>query len=435
MEIQTRNIIIDTSYFVQNIFDFNKIELQKLRDLIDNGSATLYLSDITIAEVKKKIRDLLPIAWKKLDTGDGKYLKPIPLFKKLLQQYDEEKAVEEVISSFQNFLKIWNVQIITSQEVSALNIYYMYSEQRPPFSDKKKKEFPDAFVLEAIRIWRDRTDKSAYLLSNDEDWRNYIETHEMKILGEYPTLFHIKELSPFINSIIRRDEELNDQVKFADTMLGKSWHKIRERILKEFRSLGFDFDGLEDEEIVNVYPLDCQLFESDILGTRDYIATYELSLEIDVIVKYSVPDYGNAFYDKEDDKFYNLKYISVYSRQTLLEDCTIEFMYDDGLESNFKISTLEFKNENIQITYDEDDFIEIEEWTKGLKVIVCGVQNGKFTDDGLGSMEFENIECAQEIFPQLDIYKQSKFFTSALGNKITESLRFETWKANDYYST
>jgi len=433
MEIQTRNIIIDTSYFVQNIFDFNKIELQKLRDLIDNGSATLYLTDITIAEVNKKIRELLPIAWKRLDTGDGKYLKPIPIFKKLLNQYDEERAVAEVLSSFQDFLKIWKVQIISSQEVSALHIYHMYSDLKPPFSDKKKKEFPDAFVLEAIRIWRDRTDKSAYLLSNDEDWRNYIEIHEMKILGEYPTLFHIRELSPFINSIIRRDEELNDRVKFADKVLRNSWHKIRERVLEEFKFLGFDSDGIDDEEIDRVYPLDCQIFESDILGTIGYVATYELSLEIDVIVKYSVPDYSNAFYDKEDDKFYNLKYVSVYSKQTLLEDCTIEFTYEDGIESNFKISTLEFKNDNIRIPYDEDDFIDIEELTKGLKVLVCGVRNGEFTNDGLGSMEFENIEIAQGIFPQLDIYKKSEFFTAALGNKITESLRFETWKANEYY--
>ncbi|WDF45375.1 PIN domain-containing protein [Chryseobacterium sp. KACC 21268] len=435
MEIQTRNIIIDTSYFVQNIFDFNKIELRKLRDLIDNGSAALFLTDITIAEVSKKIRELLPLAWKKLETGDGKYLKPIPVFKKILDKYNEEKVLEEVLSSFQNFLQSWNVQIISSREVNALHVYSMYAEVLPPFSDKKKKEFPDAFVLEAIRIWRDKTDKSAYLLSNDEDWKNYVEVHKKKLLGEFPTLFHLKELSPFIDSIIRKDEELKDQVKFADTVLDTNWLKIKERILTEFKNLGFDSDGTEDEEIINVYTLDCSLVESDILGTKDFVATYDLSLEIDVIVKYSIPDYSNAFYDKEDDRYYNLKYVSAYARQTLLEDCTIEFSYEDGLDSNFTISSLEFKDDNIRVPYDEDDFIDIEDWTKTLEVLVCGVQNGNFTDNGLGSMKFENIKRAKEVFPELDIYKQSEFFTAALGNKITESLRFETWKANEFYSS
>lgn len=67
MEIRTGNIIIDTSYFVQNVFDFNKTELQKLSKLIDNDSAKLYLNDITVAKVHKKISELISTTWKRLD--------------------------------------------------------------------------------------------------------------------------------------------------------------------------------------------------------------------------------------------------------------------------------------------------------------------------------------------------------------------------------
>jgi hypothetical protein len=435
MEIRTRNIIIDTSYVVQNVFDFNKTELQKLRKLIDKDSAKLYLTDITVAEVHKKISELISTAWKRLDTGDGRYLKPIPVFKNLLKEYNEEKLVAVVKANFENFLKSLNVQIIKSDEVNVLQIYEMYVRQELPFSDKKKKEFADAFVLEAIRIWHENTGSSAYIISNDDDWQMYIKTLEKKKSEEDPVLLYLKDLSTFIDSIIREDEELENYVKFTDRLLTENWNEIKNCILEEFKFSEFQSNGISEEEIDNVYATDCRLFSSDILEVTNRFATYELSLEIDVIAGFSVPDYNNAFYDKEDDRFYNLDYTKIYSSQVLSENCTIEFSFNSDIENSFKIIKAEFDNDEIRLSFDEDDFINIDEWTKSLKVSLVGVENNEITKSGTGSMEFENLAKAQEVFPELNIKNGSKNFTAALGSKIGEPLRFETWKAYELYST
>ena len=435
MDLQTRNLIIDTQYFVQNVFDFNRKELLKLRNLIENGSANLYLTDITVAEVRKQIKEKLTLAFDKIENGDGRYLKPLPIFKKILEASNKEKLKGEVLLNFEQFIKKWNVKIISSNEVNFLHVHRMYANLCPPFSDKKKKEFPDAFALEAIRIWRNSKQESAYLLSNDEDWQRYIKSHHTVDFGESPSLFYLSDLSTFIDSVIRKDEELKDSVKFADNLLIQKWDTIKVAILKEFKHLGFYSDMTNDEEVVDVYPINCSLYESDILSAMDEAASYELSLEIEVIVRYSIADYGNAFYDKEDDKYYNLNYVDAYAHGILQEDCTIDLSFEDGIERNFTLNGLEFDNTDVRIPFDEDDFIDINEWTRNLHVIVCGVKNGKITENGDGSVEFDNFAAAQEIFSNLNIDVPSKYFTVALGDKIIGPLRFETWRANELYSS
>ena len=56
------------------------------------------------------------------------------------------------------------------------------------------------------------------------------------------------------------------------------------------------------------------------------------------------------------------------------------------------------------------------------------MEDGKVTDTGIGSMQFENIEAAQMIFLQLDIYKGGTEFTHGIGARtFARELRFETW--------
>ncbi|PZU26007.1 MULTISPECIES: PIN domain-containing protein [Sphingobacterium] len=432
MELQTRNLIIDTQYFVQNVFDFNRKELVTLRNLIESGSANLYLTDITIAEVRKQIREKLSLAYDKFDTGDTRYLKPLPEFKKILQS-TRETFVEEVLTRFDEFLEKWQVKIIESNEVNFLHVHELYSNMKPPFSVAKKKEFPDAFALEAIRMWRDNNKESAYLISKDDDWQRYIKIHKTTVNEETASLLYLEDISTFIDDVIRKEDEFKDRVKLADNALKTHWNTIKENILKKLKMHGFESYGLEDEEIVDVYILDCRLLQSDILEVKDSKASYELELDIDLIVKFSAPDYESAYYDKENQEYLNLKNVDIFSKQWMLKDCVIDFTFNDKPKESFKILSLEFDQENFHVDF--DDFIDIEEWRESLMVIVCGVHNGEFTTTGLGYMEFQNISKAKETFPELNIYSHSKNFTAAQGNKITDSLRFETWKAVEYYST
>lgn len=435
MELQARNLIIDTEYFVSNKLDFNNYSLQKLKKLIYNHSIKLYLTDITIAEVLKKIEELLPISYEKLTSRDGLYLKAIPAFKKVVDEYTNERLVKEVRESFYTFLKEYQINTISSSDVKVLNIYEMYSKIKPPFSERKKKEFPDAFALESIRMWCDKENNSAYLLSKDIDWINYVDNYNSSCKENFPVLICLEDLSSLINSVIRKDEELKDQVAFADKEIAKNWEIIKKSIIQKFSEIEFGTNGYDEEEIINTYLIDCKLLEKDILEAKDDSASYELLLEFDLIIKFRIPYYGHAFYDKEDDRYYNLEYSNFYSKQSFAEYVTIDFSFHGGLDRSFKIDEIEFQADYINLDYEDGEHIDIDEWSKNLAVEICGVDGGIITENGLGVMKFKNFHEAQKVFPELEIKTKSNNFTSALGNRITEDLRFETWKAMEFYSS
>lgn len=74
-------------------------------------------------------------------------------------------------------------------------------------------------------------------------------------------------------------------------------------------------------------------------------------------------------------------------------------------------------------------------WNPHTTVLVCGVQDGTVTSNGTGNQEFKDLHTAREVFPELDPAASTDRFTWALGDAQKDVMRFETWAANDLYST
>ncbi len=72
-------------------------------------------------------------------------------------------------------------------------------------------------------------------------------------------------------------------------------------------------------------------------------------------------------------------------------------------------------------------------WKPDTRVVVVGVANGTLTQDGTGFQNFENLEAARELFPDLDTHKDTSRFTRAIGNPDRDAMRFETWAAYAHY--
>lgn len=73
-----------------------------------------------------------------------------------------------------------------------------------------------------------------------------------------------------------------------------------------------------------------------------------------------------------------------------------------------------------------------------IPVIVVGVKGNTLTENGLGYSEYKNLKYALIDFPDLHPELNTERFTWAMkevdSGKITK-LRFETWKADEFYST
>lgn len=72
-----------------------------------------------------------------------------------------------------------------------------------------------------------------------------------------------------------------------------------------------------------------------------------------------------------------------------------------------------------------------------IPVVVCGIKNGKTTENGAGFKKYNNLKSALIDYPDLHPKLHTKRFTWAMKeieNNEIKKLRFETWKANDVYS-
>jgi hypothetical protein len=60
--------------------------------------------------------------------------------------------------------------VIAVPNMSLEGVLDDYFEQRPPFSEKKKSEFPDAFAAAALEAWCKKKSEKILVISGDGDW-------------------------------------------------------------------------------------------------------------------------------------------------------------------------------------------------------------------------------------------------------------------------
>jgi hypothetical protein len=74
-------------------------------------------------------------------------------------------------------------------------------------------------------------------------------------------------------------------------------------------------------------------------------------------------------------------------------------------------------------------------WTRDVAVVVCGVEDGKITENGTGVQKFASLADARAVFADLDPNAHTARFTWAMGNPEKDDMRFETRAAYKLYST
>lgn len=439
MKLISRNIFIDTKYFINKSFDFRSPEINALEDIVKKGLAKVYLTEITEIEIIKKIHEEISNSYKKLLSSDIRYLKSMPLFRQFLSTYSEEKATQYITNNFYDFLSRCKVKVIRSDSVKIIDIFNDYYRQVPPFnsdsSKNRKYEFPDAFALNTILNWAKEEQQKTYILSGDSDWKLFSEKTFTHFFGANNELWmnSISTLSEFLDIIIRTESELSNISSFADALIDSNLDSIKSHIVKDLKSN--EITTVTDDvdiEAINKYFLGVSLLQKEILSVNRNEAVYNLDVEVDFVIEYAIESFENAVHDPEN-KFFRSKKQTLYKRFKSQEPFTLEVKYVDGIPGNFKIIHLESAAYLFAYYEDGEDFFP-EKWVLNLPVIVCGVSKGHDTENGEGFEHFSNFDEAKKHYPELDIYKPSKRFTQAFGDKISGELRFETWKANEFYS-
>lgn len=181
-----------------------------------------------------------------------------------------------------------------------------YFLKKPPFSQKKKSEFPDAFVLKSLEQWCKTNKKCCIILSNDNDMLNY----ESKYLKFEKKDEYLKTLTRRIQEEKRKEEDIFRICRNAynNLIADKSIeNEISNWVQKQLDNEMLYCTVLQIEEIndysieeINVDFSD----DSELIGTYDECLVHSVHVTVftDIIVNH--PNYDTAYYDGEDKQWY-----------------------------------------------------------------------------------------------------------------------------------
>ena len=201
-------VTLDTSIFEANGLDLKNGVLNAIKTFTKNKIAVV-LVDIIEQEVLHHLIDktqgIQKSAYGKLNELKKHHLLSSSEADNLIRTLKQKNIPNIVKYRWDIYKKLHKIDIITSKDISVSKLIEDYFAKKPPFSEKKKAEFPDAIALNTLKNWAETHNKKILCFSQDPDWKSYIETVE--------NLKYSDDINVFLGKL-NKDLQLSDLVKF-----------------------------------------------------------------------------------------------------------------------------------------------------------------------------------------------------------------------------
>lgn len=345
------NIFIDTQVFVQKNFNYKNDLFQRLIHAAQDGLITIYLTDIVIKEIESKIYEQV---YEKTKNSLSKFLKDSKVLKNIENYsilFEMEKRLdyiyEELMGQFEQFLNDASVEVISVDHVSPAYIFEMYFNGTPPFSRKKRDEFPDAFSLVAFEEWFEQQGEKISIVSGDEDLKNFCEKSQI--------LIYEPSLEAFFDRLTKNKTYKH---QFIASVYDANINKIELSILNSIEEHWFMLIG-EDGEVEKVEVLSIDLDEEpyilEIEEGEEQSAILAFKASVNIVANVSYMDYASSYYDKEEGKYLYTEYVDSVIDDVIEVPVLIKIKFEHyNKEEMDIISTSLNEGEPIEISIQEE---------------------------------------------------------------------------------
>ncbi len=319
--METRNIFLDASVFIGQNYNYKSAVFENLERLVKAGKANVFVTDITIQEVRSHIKEDVA----KAEQAHGKFRKDAKIYRNIeLSPYKElftdipvKSTVDELYKQLDDFLNGVDATVLSTTEVSIRAVFDKYFEKKPPFgSGKKKSEFPDAFAVEALENWCKENGEKIYVATTDNDLKSHCEVSDK--------LIAINKLSEFISLVEFHDEVLAPSII---KLIDKNIEGIEEAISESFCQQGFWIDDQEGE-VNDVRVNRIELGEFLLLEIDRNSAVVQVDVEINFSADLTYDDLDTAIYDSEDKVLIPLHTIDKTVEQEVDFTSTIRLLHE-----------------------------------------------------------------------------------------------------------
>lgn len=362
------NVFIDTSIYVSEGFVKGK-SIVTLFEAAREDKIRILMPDITEHEVRGHL-------WEEVEKNNGfksaeklkkSYMYAVEELRTYIEKLMEVTAESLVVSvekEFDHQLNKAHIErIALSKDLDFVGIVEDYKALRPPFSEKKNREFPDAIVLKQLEDWCKKHNDKCIILSSDTDLKSY----KSKWL-EY------KELPDFVESL-EKFEKMISQDKLRGVF--EKSRELIEKNIQEWVEEQYDDDTLyinhllvEDIHGSYINKIEIEWDEPfRWIGKEDGSLFYKTYAYITASIVVSHPDYDTGYYDSEDGRWFFIdEKVTDYLEGRIRIPITLEYLYADEemeletINNDTDMSRSEIMESIVSTSreYDDDENFEIE---------------------------------------------------------------------------
>jgi len=336
--LETKNVFLDTSAIIEHNFDYSSPSFRRLEELAAAGDARLLTTTITVSEVEANIRERVQGAKTAFERLREKHpiLKNLPNF-----EFDPAKAEAILIGQFHEYLTRTKTEVLRPPASSIDDVFEKYFGLEPPFSEKKKEEFPDAFAISTLESWCSEHGEKLYVVGTDPDLSAACAASQH--------LLSLSRPSEFIDMVLRQDA----QMRLVEDSTGEKTDAIVQAIADEFSRLGFYLDD-EDGDVNEVEVENVEIQELSLLEARGTAAKFDVTVTIKFAAEVSYDDMDSAIWDSEDKVSIPLHTIKTTLEREEEFNVTMDVRLSD--EGHFQeVQQIKFASSDVAITVRDDD--------------------------------------------------------------------------------
>lgn len=317
-------VFIDTSVYVKEKYFSEGNAICSLFRLAKEGIIDLISTDITNQEILRHMTVDCLEAFSKMKKHCN-VLRNISIYKSSFERKNKTIVEEEVKKLLEKNLKAASVFTMgyNIDKHDIRNIFNSFFNQKAPFSDHKKSEFPDAFVLTLLENYARKNGLTITILSADSDMQNYDSYYLYKA-----------DYKEFINQKLVVKEKLDGIKDTLNAQYDEICSKIQYECEKELDDANlyiYSVDGV-DISYVTVDFVKVSFDKNSI-----YIYNYDdgsLGVEVKCEVEFSVDveyeNTSNAYYDSEDKRWYGTEMDTMTIHKSATTYLDLQYDENDG---------------------------------------------------------------------------------------------------------
>ena len=288
--LAARNVFVDTGAYERQRYRFDHAALRKLKELGRAGQVHILVTDTVDGEVRGHIAknvENAAVAFGRVQ-GHAGILEGVPVeeFQVLFRPLDTAKMHEAALAVWDSFLRDAKVERISAACVQGAELLQLYFSQEPPFSAKKKSEFPDAISLLSLARWCELNAAQVYVVGDDPDLQAWC--------SERAGMYHVSTLNDFLDLYNRAEEKLSELVK-AIFEREEDW--ILSAIEETFLECTFTYTENWEAYVENVRVTSTRVDNVDVIEVDEHRFVLALDMLIEFRANVSGADHGQGWWD------------------------------------------------------------------------------------------------------------------------------------------